>query len=247
MQIASHQTEGYRIQTDLYQGPLDLLLDLIERAELDQYLAYLKNIVDRDAAEVSAFLVIAARLLQIKSAALLPRPSILASTSEEDPAEALAQQLILYRRFKQLSAWLEGRQNEGLHTYLRLSVPVPRFEAQLDLEGITINDLMRAAWDLIAGKEVLPALSEVVSMQRVTIREKILSIMDQLRRSGRISFQGALSSNNRLELVVTFLALLELVKRNIIRAEQTSLFGDIEFEALGELEEIGQEESEFGE
>ncbi len=85
MQVASHQTEGYQINTPVYTGPLDLLLDLIERAELDitllalaqvtdQYLDYLEQIADLDPAEVSAFLIIAARLVQIKSAALLPKP-----------------------------------------------------------------------------------------------------------------------------------------------------------------------------
>jgi len=86
-QVATHQAEGYTVETEVYQGPLDLLLELIERAELDithlalaqvtdQYLAYLKQLEERNAAEVSAFLVIAARLIQIKSAALLPRPAL---------------------------------------------------------------------------------------------------------------------------------------------------------------------------
>ena len=93
-QVAGHQTEHYRINTPVYEGPLDLLLELIEHAELDittlalaqvtdQYLAYLKTLEDHDPAEVSAFLVIAARLLQIKSAALLPRPSIDAPLHEK--------------------------------------------------------------------------------------------------------------------------------------------------------------------
>ncbi len=85
LHIAGHQTEGYRVSTPVYEGPLDLLLDLIERAELDitslalaqvtdQYLAYLSQLQDRDADQVSAFLVIATRLVLIKSQKLLPRP-----------------------------------------------------------------------------------------------------------------------------------------------------------------------------
>src|SRR5512142_586785 len=103
LNIASHQTAAYQVTTPVYEGPLDLLLQLIERAELDitrlalaqvtdQYLAYLRGMEDRLAEEVSAFLVIAARLLQIKSEALLPRPPV-REAGEEDPGEALAQQL----------------------------------------------------------------------------------------------------------------------------------------------------------
>ena len=138
-QVASFQTEGYQISTEVYEGPLDLLLELIERAELDitqlalaqvtdQYLAYLHALQERNAAEVSAFLVIAARLLQIKSAALLPRPPAeLATTDEEDPGEALARQLIVYKRFKELAVFLDNRVAAGLHTYLRVAPP-PKVE-----------------------------------------------------------------------------------------------------------------------
>ena len=105
LQVAAHQVEGYQIHTPVFEGPLDLLLQLIERAELnittlalaqvtDQYLAHLRLMKEQDAAEVSGFLVIAARLLQIKSAALLPRPAIeQAAVEEEDSGEALARQL----------------------------------------------------------------------------------------------------------------------------------------------------------
>jgi segregation and condensation protein A len=99
LQVAEHQTEGYLISTEVYEGPLDLLLQLIERAELDitrlalaqvtdQFLAYLHELKEQNAAEVSAFLVIAARLVQIKSAALLPRSPLPQAEPEEDLGEA---------------------------------------------------------------------------------------------------------------------------------------------------------------
>jgi segregation and condensation protein A len=101
---------NYTVRTTVYEGPLDLLLDLIERAELDitsvslalvtdQYLAYIKNLERINADEVSAFLVIAAKLLQIKSEALLPRPPT-RPAGEEDAGRSLVDQLKLYKRFK---------------------------------------------------------------------------------------------------------------------------------------------------
>jgi segregation and condensation protein A len=257
-QVAGHQTEHYRIQTPIYEGPLDLLLELIEHAELDitslalaqvtdQYLAYLSQLVDRDPAEVSAFLVIASRLLQIKSAALLPRPSIDAPPPEEDPGEALARQLIIYKRFKELAGVLGKRDADGLRTYLRVAPPVVKIEARLDLSGVGIKDLFQAARTILLSQPDLPALSRVVAKQRITIREKIGSILTTIREVGRTSFRALVNlKNDRLELIVTFLAMLELIKRKIVQAEQSELFGDIQIEATGELNEAEAEaETDF--
>jgi segregation and condensation protein A len=258
-QVAGHQTEGYQISTDVYEGPLDLLLSLIERAELDittlalaqvtdQYLEYLKKLEDRDPAEVSAFLVIASRLVQIKSAVLLPRPPAIAQIEEEDPGESLAQQLIIYRRFKQLAGWLVERQEAGLRTYLRLSTPTPRLDPHADLSDFSLEDLVGIARQVFLHSTSLPELSQVVSMPRVTIREKITSILSILRREGKATFWELAGSRSRLDLVVTFLAMLELIKRNVIEVQQSDAFGDILLQPLGTLgEEPGDSgELEFG-
>jgi len=259
LQVAEHQIEGYRINTELYEGPLDLLLELIEHAELDitrlalaqvtdQYLDYMKNMQDRNAAEVSAFLVIAARLVQIKSAALLPRPPVQAqSATEEDPGEALAQLLIQYHRFKQFAKWLEKRHLDGLHTYLRLDVPTPKIEGKLDLNGMTLMDLVQAAREIFSNKSNLRSLNTVVSIQRITIREKVRYVMEILQQGGKSSFSKMLKSKSRLEIVVTFLALLELVKRHILEVQQPALFEDIQFETVGDWNEKDEGELEFEE
>ena len=258
--MAGYQTEGYRINTPLYEGPLDLLLDLIEKAQLDitklalaqvtdQYLDYLRNLEDSNPAEVSAFLVIAARLVLIKSTALLPhqanpeRPE-----TEEDDGEALAQQLIKYRRFKQLAAWLANRENANLRTFLRLAAPAPRFEPRLDMEDVTLDDLIGMAYQVFIGKADLPALSKVVSMQHITVREKIQAIIDLLRREGGVSFRTLAGSHTKLEIVITFLAMLELIKRSTIQVEQSDLFGDINLLPLASFDENPEEPaaSEFG-
>ncbi|HEX7568480.1 MAG TPA: segregation/condensation protein A [Anaerolineaceae bacterium] len=256
MQVAGHQTERYQINTAVYTGPLDLLLALIERAELDittlalaqvtdQYLDYLDLIAERDPAEVSAFLVIAARLVQIKSAALLPRPQILEVVDEADDAEALARQLILYRRFRQLAAVLEKRQASGEHTYLRIAVPTTHVETHLDMVGITLDDLVQAAWQVLGKKNTLPAFDQVINMPRITIRERIHLIVEALKMYGSTTFKEVLTNRSRLEIVVTFLAMLELIKRNSIQVEQAGLFGDINLTAFGTLDDNPNEEIEF--
>jgi segregation and condensation protein A len=257
-QVIGRQTESYQVSTDVYEGPLDLLLELIERAELDittlaiakvtdQYLTYLKNLTDRDPAEVSAFLVIAARLIQIKSAALLPRSNTPApATDEEDVGEALARLLIQYRRFKQIAGWLEQRNQAGLRTHLRLATPVPRVEGKIDLEGITLHDLIQAARSVFYSRRELP-LNSVINVPRITIREKIQIVLNTLKHTGKTTFETILSNRNRIEVVVTFLALLELIKRHIIEAQQERLFSDIALEPLGDWNENEETDLEFEE
>lgn len=254
LQVAAHQVEGYRVSTPVYEGPLDLLLQLIERAELDittlalaqvtdQYLAHLRQMQLEDnaaqnAAEVSGFLVIAARLVQIKSAALLPRPPITQHEDEEDNGEALARQLIIYKRFKELAGVLTAREAAGLHTYLRVAPPPIKVEAHLDLSNVTMRDLIRAAREIFFSRPDLPALSRVVAAPRVTIREKIHIIIDSLARIKIATFRSfLLRRGDRLEIVVTFLAMLELIKRRVVEASQHDLFGEIEVKSSGDWDE----------
>jgi segregation and condensation protein A len=229
---------SYTVRLPLYEGPLDLLLELIERAELDitkialaqvtdQYLAHLRQMAQRDLADLASFLVVAARLLQIKSEALLPRPPE-REPGEEDPGDALARQLILYRQFKQAAGFLGARQEAGLHTYARLAPP-PRGEPHLDLGKLGLDDLRRTMNQVLAAARTEPELADSVSAPRVNIRHKIALIFEALRRQGRMDFRELVRrSRSRLEVVVSFLAVLELIKQRQILARQERPFDDIE-------------------
>ena len=246
---------SYTVQIPVYEGPLALLLDLIERAELDitavslaqvteQYLTYVRALATVTADEISSFLVIAAKLIQIKSEALLPRPPV-REVGEEDPAEDLARQLRLYKRYKEIGLWLEERQNQNLRTFLRVAPP-PKVEAKLDLSGITLADLLEAAERMFAQEQEKQALGTVISAPKITIREKIELIANRLRIERGATFRTLLGENpTRLEIVVTFLALLELVKRYRVLAQQDSLFSDIAIQPLEEFREGEEFELEF--
>lgn len=255
------QQTHYTVTTDIYEGPLDLLLQLIERTELDitrlalarvtdQYLAHLRQLENRPADEVSAFIVIASKLIQIKSEALLPRPPA-REPGEEDPGLSLAQQLKLYRLYKNSAAFLEERLQKGFRTYLRLAPP-PTVDARLDLTGITLDELVFAAYEVFEREPPRQRLGTVVSAPRVTIREKISQILSTIKRNGRATFRGLLTNvTSRLDVVVAFLAMLELVKRNYLIADQEELFGDISLafdRDSADPEEIDDDfELEFGE
>jgi segregation and condensation protein A len=253
--ILGHQIGGYKVQTSIYEGPLDLLLNLIERAELDitaislatvtdQYLSYLHGLEQLLPDEISAFLVIAAKLVQIKSEALLPRPPE-REPGEEDPGTDLIDQLKLYKRYKEIAGWLAERQDGSLHTYLRIAPP-PRVEAKLDLSNLTLEGLLAAAESGFSkGKEKEP-LGTIITPPRVTIREKIEFITRTMRNIQRMTFSGLITNKaTRVEIVVTFLALLELVKRYHVTAKQDVLFGDIEFERADEWKDDEEFEIEF--
>lgn len=244
----THQTSNYTVTIPVYEGPLDLLLQLIEHAEMDitavalalvttQYLAHIHQ-MQVPADEISAFLVVAAKLLQIKSEALLPRPPVRES-GEADPAEDLARQLRIYKRFKELANWLEERISRNLRTYLRVAPP-PKVEGRLDLSNISLDDLLSAAEGVFAEEAEKQALGTVISAPRITIRERIALITERLVKSRNATFRGLLGKKpTRLEIVVTFLALLELVKRYRVAARQEALFSDIQIE---KMEEWGMDE-----
>lgn len=257
LDIAVHQTRAYTVATPVFSGPLDLLLHLIERAELDitrlslamvtdQYLAHLRELPEQVAEEVSAFLVIAARLIQIKSEMLLPRPPI-RQPEEEDPGEELARQLQTYKQFKEIADYLAKREAAGLRTYLRLAPP-GRVEPSFDLSGMSLKDLVEAAFAVYTSIEDLPSLGVVVPAPRITIREKIALIAGRLRSTERLSFSQLLPEHiTQLDIVVTFLAMLELIKRNLITAHQEHLFAEITLEKSDAWEETTDFELEFGE
>jgi segregation and condensation protein A len=230
-------------------------LRLIEHAELDitavslamvtdQYLTYIRQLEDAHAEEISAFLVIAAKLIQIKSEALLPRPPV-REVGEEDPAENLARQLRIYKRFKEIANELEQRDLQGLHTYLRLAPP-PKVEGRLDLSEITLMDLLEAAQSTFLQEKEKQSLGTVISAPRVTIRQKIAYISEALSKSKNSSFKTLVGpESSRLEVVVTFLALLELIKRYRVSAQQDALFGDIHIERSADWDLEEEFELEF--
>lgn len=248
----------YQVDTPVYHGPLDLLLQLIEKAELDitkvslahvtdQYLTYINNLPQLTAEEVSAFLVVAAKLIQIKSEMLLPRPT-LRDPGEEDPGEALARQLQLYREFKRIAGSLGELQELDQRTYLSMS-PVPQIDGRLKLTDTNIFDLVAAAKLAYARKpEKQGSLDSAISPPKITIRQKIHLVSEHLRRFGRSSFRTILGhKRSREEIGITFLAMLELVKLHFVDVYQEAIFSDIEIEPSKEWEGIEEFELEFGE
>jgi segregation and condensation protein A len=126
--------------------------------------------------------------------------------------------------------------------------PPPKLESSYDLTGITIEDIAAAAQEIFTDMTLAEALNTVVPPSRVTIREKITLITSFLRHQKSVSFRSLVNDgNSRLDIVVTFLAMLELIKRHLVRVSQDGLFGDISLEVSEAWDEGEELETEFGE
>lgn len=249
----------YTIQLPVYEGPLDLLLNLIEHAELDitkvslaevtdQYLTYIRQIQDRQLEDLASFLVMAARLIQIKSEALLPRPP-LREPGEEDPGDALARQLVAYKKYKQVAILLSEREEAGLRAYIRFAPP-PVIDPKIDMQEFQLDDLFQAMLEALKNVHRMPTLEENVSTLRVSVRDKILSIIHSLKDVSQLSFRKLIkNARSRLEIVVSLLAVLELIKQDQVEVQQEEMFGDIKLiRANGwQVDQIEEFEFEFDE
>lgn len=234
---APGQRTGYQVQLAVFQGPLGLLLYLIEREELDvtrvslarvtgQYMEYLAALEKLQVDDLADFIVVAARLLLIKSQALLPRPPAPALEVEEDSGDALLRQLLIYKQFKQAAQHLQERQDQ--RSYVRLA-PAPRLETRVEhLEAVSLDELLAAARRALHMHPPSPTVDDVVSPFRLTIDDQIQLITRTLTRQARVSFDQLLTDTySRQEVSVTLLAVLEMIKRLKIQARQERMFGEI--------------------
>lgn len=232
-----NEAESYVIHLPVYEGPLDLLLELIEQAELDitkvalsqvtdQYLSYLRRLQEHHLEDLTSFLVIAARLIQIKSEALLPRPPQ-REPGEDDPGDALARQLIEYKRYKQVANILAQRMSNGYRSFIRIFAP-PAVEPKLDMMEVTLDDLRMAFIDVLTSRKEIPAINNIIIPHHIRVRDKIRRIIDNLANASRTTFHAILEdAQSRLEIVVTFIAILELIKLQRVSVQQETLFGEI--------------------
>jgi segregation and condensation protein A len=230
--------QPYHVRLEVFEGPLDLLLHLIEKQELDitkvslvavtdQYLDYISHVEGINADNLADFLVVAAKLLLIKSRALLPAPPASISEEEEDVGDELARQLREYKLFKELARQLRSREELGLRAYLRLAA-LPDLEKKLDPDGVSLEDLLAAAREALELHAPASPVNGVVAPLTISIADRIRRIESLLTKKGSFSFQRLMRrAKSRPEIIVTFLALLELIKARRIQVQQEKLFGEI--------------------
>jgi segregation and condensation protein A len=274
VEVKGHdQPSHYVVHLPVFEGPLDLLLHLIEKRQMeittislvavtDQYLAYLQQWHEPDSMPLSnmaAFISIAARLLYIKSQSLLPNISKEEMTSEMENAAAMAEELrahlLEYKLAKEIAGYLRLREESGLQTYGRSGL-LAGIEAQLawmppTLLGLQVDSLATAFQRLLELQAKEEANSGIlIPMARVRVSERIAEIVALLRARSSIHLSDVLENeHSRIVIIVTILAVLELWKRERIRVIQTTLFDPILLERgerWFENEQLSEEELEYG-
>ncbi len=236
--LAGAVMETYRVSLEVFEGPLDLLLRLIEQERLDitlislalvtdQYLAYIAQLQEASAANLADFLAIAARLLVIKSRVLLPRPEQPEEEKEPDLGEELVDRLREYKRYKAAASALRALEEAEHRTYPRVAPP-PKAEPKLQPGEASSADLWEAMKRVLAAHPPVAVVDRVVSPIAVSLSECIQRVLERLVRVRRTRFSALMrQARSRLEVIVTFIAILELAKQQRVSVMQERLFGEI--------------------
>jgi segregation and condensation protein A len=228
----------YELKLPVFEGPLELLLQLIEKEELDittvslvqvtdQYLEHLRSLEETDADALADFISIGAKLLLLKSRALLPQQP---GAEEEEPSaeevgEELTRLLEEYRLFRQAAGDLREMEDRGWRAYPRLAAP-PEVELPTGLERVTLRRLLKIVQETLSRHPAEP--EGAIEREEITIQQKLEEIESTLAAHGRASFRRLMEAcRSRVEIIVSFLAVLELIKAQRVEAEQVELFGDI--------------------
>ena len=227
-----------------FEGPLDMLLFLIGKAKIDikdifvsqvtdQYIQSVQNAPDLDMDDASAFINMAATLLEIKSRSLLPKPKL--EEGEEDPEQALIRQLEEYQRFKEIAQNMQGFEKAAALMFEKLPEEYPLPPPTLELKNLTMEGLLAAFARVMA--RVKEDDEEPIQTARRIVRDEFTvprcsaHILKRLKK-GPVKFDELFSPNpSRDEVVTLFLALLELLRLGRVSAEQDGIFGDMVLEA----------------
>jgi segregation and condensation protein A len=226
----------YTVQLEKFEGPLDLLLQLIEDQKLpitevsiarvtESYLRYLQDGSEIDARELADFLAVAAKLLLIKSREILP---LFHWEDDEEDSGDLAHRLKIYKEYWEAAKRLRQLLGSTSHIYTRTKPILPREIRFSPPVGVTPANLRDFFEEVVRGLEPIVRLPKHVVTDTVTIQQKIGSIRKAILEHATVSFREMLAdSRDRTEIIVSFLAILELVKQRIIGVSQVGAFDDI--------------------
>ncbi|TCP31697.1 condensin subunit ScpA [Scopulibacillus darangshiensis] len=240
----------YKVKIDAFEGPLDLLLHLIKQLEIDlydipvaeiteQYLDFIHKMQVLELDVASEYLVMAATLIEMKSKMLLPKQEPLEEdlfdqnmALEEDPRDELMRRLIDYRQYKQAAQELKELEQEQIRLYTKSPSDLScyeRTEQALPAEGeVTVSDMISALQRLLKKKKINKPMNTKIERQSLPIGKRMIEIVDVLKaKRDLVSFDTLFPYPDRSHVVVTFLALLELMKKKQITCNQETNFTDI--------------------
>ena len=229
---------SYKVKLEHFEGPLDLLLNLIENDELDitkvslakvtdQFIEYVNNSQDLNSDEVADFLLVASKLLLIKSKILLPSLNI-----DDEEASDLEKQLKIYKEYYEASKVIENLIRKKRFVFAR-EKPIRVFMRKFCPPGkLKLEDLKIIFIEVLKKIEPIVNLPQSVIKRTITIAEKIQQIQKMILSKISFTFKNLLFNKNKTEIIVSFLAMLELVKQRTIEVEQGGMFAEIEIRKI---------------
>ena len=230
----------YKVMIDEFEGPLDLLLHLIKEDNIDiydikievitsQYLDYIKAMKDLNLSVASEYLVMASELVEMKSKMLLPKKKEeIIDEYEEDPREVLIERLLAYKQYKEITSEFKDlektrkliitKEAENLSYYARESE---------NKENLSVDDLIEAFNALLKRKELDKPIATKITKKELSVNEKIVSIKNILRSKKKIRFEELFEVATKEEIIISFLSILEMVKKDEILIVQDNNFKSI--------------------
>lgn len=231
---------NYKVTIDNFDGPLDLLLHLIKEQDIDiydikieditkQYLDYIKAMKELNLSVASEYLVMASELVEMKSKMLLPkRCTDLSDEYEEDPREVLIEKLLLYKQYKEVTSDFKNLEKERKLILTKnpenLSIYAKEEEKN---DSLGIDDLINAFNELLRRKELEKPIATKITRKELSVSEKVNKIKNMLKIKRRINFEEIFDEPVVEEVIISFLSVLEMVKKNEIELSQDGNFKSI--------------------
>lgn len=233
----------YEITIDNFKGPLDLLLHLIKEAKMDimdikldiiidEYLKYIKEMQRMNLDVASSYLVMASELVEIKSRKLLPRDEEEETDEETNPEEELINRLIEYQKYKDQIDNFKRLEEERLGFYTKTPENLDQYKGNIKVDyDLELDDLVKAMEKFLEREILDTPLSTKITKKEISVEDRIRDIKEKFKREKRIDFYSLFDNKNKENVIVTFLAVLELAKLGEIRIMQDNNFSSIICEA----------------
>ena len=233
----------YEVKINEFEGPLDLLLHLIKKSNIDiydislevitnQYLDYINEMKNLNLDIASEYLVMAAELLEYKSKSLLPKKETENDTYEEDPKELLINKLIEYKKYKEITSAFKILESERSNVLTKTPSDISEYGEFINNSDVTVNDLIEAFKKFMVRKEYEKPLNTKITTKELSIKERIGNIRSILKKKKRVNFLELFTIKTKSYVVVTFLSILEMSKNKEIVIKQDDNFKEIIIEGV---------------
>ena len=229
----------YEIKINEFEGPLDLLLHLIKKSNIDiydisleeitnQYLDYINNMKELNLDIASEYLVMASELLEYKSKSLLPKKENIIDEYEEDPKEELIKRLIDYKKYKEVTSTFKELESIRSNVYTKSPSSISEYsDKKIDNENVSVDDLINAFKKFIDRKNFEKPIHTKIAKKELSVSERIIEIRNKLKNNKSINFIDLFDKYNKNYVVVTFLSILEMSKSKEIEIVQEDNFSTI--------------------